>query len=70
MRSAGSKAEGAINRRESNVASALHFPSKRRIETEYVGVDDAKDTLIESLQKAKQQRKLDATAVRQIHSFS
>jgi hypothetical protein len=34
-----------------------------------MGADDAKDTLIASLQKAKQQRKLDAAAGRQIHSI-
>jgi hypothetical protein len=45
--------------------SAKHCTAAKK----YVGADDAKDTVIEPSQKVKQQRKLDAAAVRQIHSI-
>jgi hypothetical protein len=68
--SAASNTEDEMKRREGNVVSALILRARAGLQVRICGrVDDAKDTLIESLQKAKQQRKLDAAAGRQIHSI-
>jgi hypothetical protein len=58
-----------MRRRDGNVFSALILRESARLKLRICGADDGKDTLNGSLQKAKQQRKLDAAAGRQIHSI-
>jgi len=53
MSSASSNTEGAMNRRESNVASALHFRRSGEPQPRIIGADDAKGTVIEIAQKLK-----------------
>jgi hypothetical protein len=58
-----------MNRREGNVASVFILRGSAELKLRMCGADDGKDTLIESSQKAQQQRKLDAVSFRQIHSI-